>query len=127
MILPFNNPASQVVTYFAAPYLVDWYIDIYTSVYGVDTTYTDVILKFNNYLKMLINNNSATTSVFTNMILGIGVVLLLMHFFSDLSEKAAANQLSTLQMGKSFCTAIAAVFVIFNAKYIFIFMMSMVE
>lgn len=127
MILPFNNPASQVVTYFAAPYLVDWYIDIYTSVYGVDTTYTDIILKFNNYLKMLINSNSATTSVFTNMILGIGVVLLLMHFFSDLSEKAAANQLSTLQMGKSFCTAIAAVFVIFNAKYIFIFMMSMVE
>lgn len=127
MILPFSNPASQVVTYFAAPYLVDWYIDIYTNVYGVDTTYTDVILKFNNYLKMLVNNNSIIASTFSNMLLGIGIVLLLMHFFSDLSEKAAANQLSTLQMGKSFCAAIAAVFVIFNAKYIFIFMMNMVE
>lgn len=123
----FNNPATQVVTYFAAPYLVDWYIDIYTNTYGLDTTYSDVILKFNNYLKMLINSNSGTTSAFSNFILGIGVVLLLMHFFSDLSEKAAANQLSTLQMGKSFCTAIAAVFVIFNSKYIFIFMMNMVE
>ena len=53
--------------------------------------------------------------------------MMLYYFFSDLSAKAMANQLSTLQVGKSFCTALGTVFVIFYSKQIFIFMLTFVE
>lgn len=115
------NPAKV----FMAPHLVDWYIDIYTNLYGVDNMYTAVIQKFNTYLKEMVN--TLQFKAFSNAILTIGVVLLLFYFFTDLTEKATLKQLSTLQMGKSFCVVIAALFVIFNTKNIFIFMMNIVE
>ena len=37
------------------------------------------------------------------------------------------NQLSTLQLGKSFCAALGTIFIMFHSKNIFIFLMNMVE
>lgn len=108
-----------------APHLVDWYTDIYTHIYGIDTTYTDVLLQFNTYLKQMVNSTNFTT--FSNMVLTIGIVLMLFHFFGDLTEKAAMKQLSLLQTGKSFCLLILGTFVLLHTKQIFIFMMTIVE
>ena len=79
-----------------SPHLVEWYTDIYTHVYGIDSTYTDVLKQFNTYLKQMINGTSFT--VFSNILLSIGLVLMLFHFFGDLTEKAAMKQLSMLQI-----------------------------
>ena len=54
--------------YISSSFLVNWYIDIYTNVYGADTTYADIIEKFNGYLKHMINDNSVA-SAFTNILL----------------------------------------------------------
>ena len=108
-----------------SPHLVDWYTDIYTNVYGYDNLYKQVLSQFNTYLKEMVNSLQFTA--FTNTILTIGVVLMLFYFFTDLTEKAAMNQLSTLQMGKSFCAALGTIFVMFHSKNIFIFLMNMVE
>ncbi len=108
-----------------SPFLVEWYIDIYKSTYGADTTYSDIILKFNSYLKMMINSTSFT--VFSNIILSIGIVLVIFHFFSDIAEKAVDKQMSTLIMGKSFGALFLTIFVLFHTKEIFIFMLKMVE
>lgn len=108
-----------------APHLVDWYVDIYTNIYGVDNTYTDIILQFNSYLKQMING--ASFDAFSKTVMSIGIVLLLFYFFSDLAEKATINQLSMLQMGKSVGIAILALFVIFHTKQIFVFMLTFVE
>lgn len=106
-------------------HLVEWYTDIYMNVYGVDTTYTDIILKFNRYLKKLVN--TTTFETFSNIILVIGVTLILYHFFSDLTEKAADKQLSPLIMGKSFCILFGTVFILFHTKELFIFLLRMIE
>ena len=98
------NAATYVINTAMSPHLVEWYTDIYTHIYGIDTTYTDVLSQFNTYLKQMINSANFTT--FSNMILTIGIVLMLFHFFGDLTEKAAMKQLSLLQMGKSFCLLI---------------------
>ena len=116
---------SKITGSFLAPHIVEWYTDIYINVYGLDTTYTDVILKFNTYLKQLINGTTMKT--FSNVIFTLGTVLMLIYFFTDLSEKAATKQLSQLQLWKSFATLIMTVFVIFNSRYIFIFLLDMVE
>lgn len=108
-----------------SPHLVDWYTDIYTNVYGYDNLYKQVLSQFNTYLKEMVNSLQFTA--FTNTILTIGVVLMLFYFFTDLTEKAAMNQLSTLQLGKSFCAALGAIFIMFHSKNIFIFLMNMVE
>lgn len=108
-----------------SPHLVDWYTDIYTNVYGYDNLYKQVLSQFNTYLKEMVNSLQFTT--FTNTILTIGVVLMLFYFFTDLTEKAAMNQLSTLQLGKSFCAALGTIFIMFHSKNIFIFLMNMVE
>lgn len=108
-----------------SPHLVDWYTDIYTNVYGYDNLYKQVLSQFNTYLKEMVNSLQFTA--FTNTILTIGVVLMLFYFFTDLTEKAAMNQLSTLQLGKSFCTALGTIFIMFHSKNIFIFLMNMVE
>lgn len=108
-----------------SPHLVDWYTDIYTNVYGYDNLYKQVLSQFNTYLKEMVNSLQFT--VFTNTILTIGVVLMLFYFFTDLTEKAAMNQLSTLQLGKSFCAALGTIFIMFHSKNIFIFLMNMVE
>lgn len=108
-----------------SPHLVDWYTDIYTNVYGYDNLYKQVLSQFNTYLKEMVNSLQFTA--FTNTILTIGVVLMLFYFFTDLTEKAAMNQLSTLQLGKSFCAALGTIFIIFHSKNIFIFLMNMVE
>ena len=79
-----------------SPHLVDWYTDIYTNVYGYDNLYKQVLSQFNTYLKEMVNSLQFTA--FTNTILTIGVVLMLFYFFTDLTEKAAMNQLSTLQL-----------------------------
>ena len=70
---------------FLAPHIVEWYTDIYINVYGLDTTYTDVILKFNTYLKQLINGTTMKT--FSNVIFTLGTVLMLIYFFTDLSVR----------------------------------------
>lgn len=108
-----------------SPHLVDWYTDIYTNVYGYDNLYKQVLSQFNTYLKEMVNSLQFTA--FTNTILTIGVVLMLFYFFTDLTEKAAMNQLSTLQPGKSFCAALGTIFIMFHSKNIFIFLMNMVE
>ena len=108
-----------------SPHLVDWYTDIYTNVYGYDNLYKQVLSQFNTYLKEMVNSLQFTA--FTNTILTIGVVLMLFYFFTDLTEKAAMNQLSTLQLGKSFCAALGIIFIMFHSKNIFIFLMNMVE
>lgn len=108
-----------------SPHLVDWYTDIYTNVYGYDNLYKQVLSQFNTYLKEIVNSLQFTA--FTNTILTIGVVLMLFYFFTDLTEKAAMNQLSTLQLGKSFCAALGTIFIMFHSKNIFIFLMNMVE
>ena len=108
-----------------SPHLVDWYTDIYTNVYGYDNLYKQVLSQFNTYLKEMVNSLQFTA--FTNTILTIGVVLMLFYFFTDLTEKAAMNQLSTLQLGKSFCAALGTIFIMFHSKNIFIFLMNMVE
>lgn len=108
-----------------SPHLVDWYTDIYTNVYGYDNLYKQVLSQFNTYLKEMVN--SLQFIAFTNTILTIGVVLMLFYFFTDLTEKAAMNQLSTLQLGKSFCAALGTIFIMFHSKNIFIFLMNMVE
>lgn len=108
-----------------SPHLVDWYTDIYTNVYGYDNLYKQVLNQFNTYLKEMVNSLQFTA--FTNTILTIGVVLMLFYFFTDLTEKAAMNQLSTLQLGKSFCAALGTIFIMFHSKNIFIFLMNMVE
>lgn len=108
-----------------SPHLVDWYTDIYTNVYGYDNLYKQVLSQFNTYLKEMVNSLQFTA--FTNTILTIGVVLMLFYFFTDLTEKAAMNQLSTLQLGKSFCAALGTIFIMFHSKNIFIFFMNMVE
>ena len=108
-----------------SPHLVDWYTDIYTNVYGYDNLYKQVLSQFNIYLKEMVNSLQFTA--FTNTILTIGVVLMLFYFFTDLTEKAAMNQLSTLQLGKSFCAALGTIFIMFHSKNIFIFLMNMVE
>ena len=108
-----------------SPHLVDWYTDIYTNVYGYDNLYKQVLSQFNTYLKEMVNSLQFTA--FTNTILTIGVVLMLFYFFTDLTEKAAMNQLSTLQLGKSFCAARGTIFIMFHSKNIFIFLMNMVE
>lgn len=108
-----------------SPHLVDWYTDIYTNVYGYDNLYKQVLSQFNTYLKEMVNSLQFTA--FTNTILTIGVVLMLLYFFTDLTEKAAMNQLSTLQLGKSFCAALGTIFIMFHSKNIFIFLMNMVE
>ena len=108
-----------------SPHLVDWYTDIYTHVYGYDNLYKQVLSQFNTYLKEMVNSLQFTA--FTNTILTIGVVLMLFYFFTDLTEKAAMNQLSTLQLGKSFCAALGTIFIMFHSKNIFIFLMNMVE
>lgn len=115
----------SLITTTMSPHLVEWYTDIYTHVYGIDSTYTDVLKQFNTYLKQMINGTSFT--VFSNILLSIGLVLMLFHFFGDLTEKAAMKQLSMLQMGKSFCLLLAGAFVLFHTKQIFIFMLTMVE
>ena len=108
-----------------SPHLVDWYTDIYTNVYGYDNLYKQVLSQFNTYLKEMVNSLQFTA--FTNTILTIGVVLMLFYFFTDLTEKAAMNQFSTLQLGKSFCAALGTIFIMFHSKNIFIFLMNMVE
>lgn len=108
-----------------SPHLVDWYTDIYTNVYGYDNLYKQVLSQFNTYLKEMVNSLQFTA--FTNTILTIGVVLMLFYFFTDLTEKAAMNQLSTLQLGKSFCAALGTIFIMFHSKNIFIFLMNMME
>ena len=108
-----------------SPHLVDWYTDIYTNVYGYDNLYKQVLSQFNTYLKEMVNSLQFTA--FTNTILTIGIVLMLFYFFTDLTEKAAMNQLSTLQLGKSFCAALGTIFIMFHSKNIFIFLMNMVE
>lgn len=108
-----------------SPHLVDWHTDIYTNVYGYDNLYKQVLSQFNTYLKEMVNSLQFTA--FTNTILTIGVVLMLFYFFTDLTEKAAMNQLSTLQLGKSFCAALGTIFIMFHSKNIFIFLMNMVE
>ena len=108
-----------------APHLVDWYVDIYTNSYGSDTVYQNVIIQFNTYLKQMVNGTTFNT--FTNIILSIGLCLLVFHFFTDLTEKATMKQLSTLQMGKSFCLLLIGAFVLFHTKQIFIFMLTWVE
>lgn len=108
-----------------SPHLVDWYTDIYTNVYGYDNLYKQVLSQFNTYLKEMVNSLQFTA--FTNTILTIGVVLMLFYFFTDLTEKAAMNQLSTLQLGKSFCAVLGTIFIMFHSKNIFIFLMNMVE
>lgn len=108
-----------------SPHLVDWYTDIYTNVYGYDNLYKQVLSQFNTYLKEMVNSLQFTA--FTNTILTIGVVLMLFYFFTYLTEKAAMNQLSTLQLGKSFCAALGTIFIMFHSKNIFIFLMNMVE
>lgn len=108
-----------------SPHLVDWYTDIYTNVYGYDNLYKQVLSQFNTYLKEMVNSLQFTA--FTNTILTIGVVMMLFYFFTDLTEKAAMNQLSTLQLGKSFCAALGTIFIMFHSKNIFIFLMNMVE
>lgn len=108
-----------------SPHLVDWYTDIYTNVYGYDNLYKQVLSQFNTYLKEMVNSLQFTA--FTNTILTMGVVLMLFYFFTDLTEKAAMNQLSTLQLGKSFCAALGTIFIMFHSKNIFIFLMNMVE
>ena len=108
-----------------SPHLVDWYTEIYTNVYGYDNLYKQVLSQFNTYLKEMVNSLQFTA--FTNTILTIGVVLMLFYFFTDLTEKAAMNQLSTLQLGKSFCAALGTIFIMFHSKNIFIFLMNMVE
>lgn len=108
-----------------SPHLVDWYTDIYTNVYGYDNLYKQVLSQFNTYLKEMVNSLQFTA--FTNTILTIGVVLMLFYFFTDLTEKAAMNQLPTLQLGKSFCAALGTIFIMFHSKNIFIFLMNMVE
>lgn len=108
-----------------SPHLVDWYTDIYTNVYGYDNLYKQVLSQFNTYLKEMVNSLQFTA--FTNTILTIGVVLMLFYFFTDLTEKATMNQLSTLQLGKSFCAALGTIFIMFHSKNIFIFLMNMVE
>ena len=115
--------ASRIAKGLLSPHLVDWYTDIYTNVYGYDNVYKEVIYKFNTYLKEIVNTTQFT--VFQNTILTIGLVLML--FFADLTEKAAMKQLSTLQMGKSFCVALGTIFLMFHTKEIFIFMMTMIE
>ena len=110
---------------FLAPHLVEWFTDIYINTYGKDTTYTDIVLKFNNYFKQLVNN--ATFTTFSNIILTIGLCMMLLYFFTDLSSKAAMKQLSQLQMWKSFSVLIGTAFVIYNIKYIIIFMLNFVE
>ena len=119
------NTATYVINTTMAPHLVEWYTDIYTHIYGMDTTYTDILSQFNIYLKRMVNGTNFT--IFSNMILSIGIVLMLFHFFGDLTEKAAMKQLSLLQMGKSFCLLILGTFILFHTKQIFIFMMTMVE
>ena len=99
---------------FLAPHLVEWFTDIYINTYGKDTTYTDIVLKFNNYFKQLVNNAAFTT--FSNIILTIGLCMMLLYFFTDLSSKAAMKQLSQLQMWKSFSVLIGTTFVIYNIK-----------
>ena len=78
------NAATYVINTAMSPHLVEWYTDIYTHIYGIDTTYTDVLSQFNTYLKQMINSANFTT--FSNMILTIGIVLMLFHFFGDLTE-----------------------------------------
>lgn len=117
--------ASRIAKGLLSPHLVDWYTDIYTNVYGYDNVYKEVIYKFNTYLKEMVNTTQFT--VFQNTILTIGLVLMLFFFFADLTEKAAMKQLSTLQMGKSFCVALCTIFIMFHTKEIFIFMMIMIE
>lgn len=112
---------GNVVTNF----LVDWYIDIYTNVYGLDTTYSDILLKFNGYLKHMVNTMAFKT--FSNVVLALGLLLMIFYFFTDLTEKATLHQLSTLQMGKSFCLLFGTGFILFHTKQIFIFMLTMVE
>ena len=113
------------VSTFLAPHLVEWYTDIYRNVYGIDHTYTDIVLKFNTYFKQLVNNTVLTT--FSNIILTIGLCLMLLYFFTDLSSKAVMKQLSQLQVWKSFSVLILSVLVIYNAKYIFVLMLTVVE
>lgn len=110
---------------FLAPHLVEWYTDIYRNIYGIDHTYTDIVLKFNTYFKQLVNNTVLTT--FSNIILTIGLCLMLLYFFTDLSSKAVMKQLSQLQVWKSFSVLILSVLVIYNAKYIFVLMLTIVE
>lgn len=117
--------STDTAASFLSPHVVEWYTDIYKNVYGQDTTYTDVILKFNDYFKQLVNSTQLT--VFYNIVLTLGLVLMLIYFFTDLSEKAVMKQLTQLQLWKSFCALIGTVMVIFNSKYIIIFMLNIVE
>lgn len=121
---PFLGGDIMIANFFA-PHLVSWYCDIYINVYGIDKSYEDIMLKFNNYLKVLVN--TVEFEVFSNTILILGLVLLLFHFFGDLTEKATMKQLSLLQLGKSFCACFGTIFVLFHTKEIFIFMLELVE
>ena len=123
--LPTPGGSGNIFSILVSPHLVEWYIDIYLSIYGVDLSYSEIILKFNEYLKRLVNRSSFDT--FSTVVMSIGIMLMLFYFFSDLTEKATVNQLSMLQMGKSVSVAVGSLFVIFHTKQIFIFMLSFVE
>lgn len=119
------NVALTAIRVFGVPFLIEWYVDIFLSTYGYDSTYNHVIQQFNIYLKRLVNN--AKFDAFSNAIITLGIVLILYHFFADLTEKAAEKQLSPLIMGKSFCILFLSIFTIFHTKEIFIFMMKFVD
>lgn len=106
-------------------YLVEWYVDIYKNVYGLNTDYTDIILTFNTYLKRIINGTAFT--VFSNIVIVLGIVLLLYHFFSDMADRAASLQVSLLSTAKSFGFLFLSILVIFHTKEIFIFLMRVME
>lgn len=106
-------------------YLVEWYVDIYKNAYGINVDYTDILLRFDTYLKRIINGTSF--EVFSNIVMVIGITLLLFHFFSDMTEKAAMKQMSMVMMGKSFAMLFASLFVIFHTKEIFIFLLRFTE
>ena len=106
-------------------FLVDWYIDVYLNVYGIDTTYTDIILKFNNILKGILANTTFET--LSKTVWTIGFVLMLIYFATDMSEKAAAKQLTFQQSWKSVCLLLMCTFLTFHTDDIFMAMLNGVE
>ena len=92
------NAATYVINTAMSPHLVEWYTDIYTHIYGIDTTYTDVLSQFNTYLKQMINSANFTT--FSNMILTIGIVLMLFHFFWRFNRKGSNEAIVLVTNGK---------------------------
>lgn len=106
-------------------FLVEWYTDVYLHTYGIDTTYTDIVLKFNSYLKRILENDSF--DVLGNTIWLIGFCMMLIFFAVDMSDKAAAKQLTFLQVGKAVSLLLVSIYLSFHTREIFITILNLVE